>query len=350
MLSGIVYQPLSNGCDIRARVTSQGDTDPWAKAGVMIRDSLDPGAAYGCMVITPGNGMDFQYRTPNGVAASGNVSGGGLKPAPNNWVRLTRTNTTFTAYNSADGVNWTQVGSPTTLALTNTTYYVGLAVTAHNDGAISTATMDNVTVNGFTYSNPPPSVALTAPATNSTYTAAASVTISAEADALYDAITRVDFYANSAFLGSVSNVPYTLTASGLGAGSYALTAVALSSSSLFGTSAPVNITVTSGSGQPYGLTSRPTVAAVSQYATCLQRFAAAGPVGHRSLRGHGQSHAGERVDSLCAERAAVERQRLQQLVHVGALQRQPHHARRTDSIPADQLLDLPRGDCVREEF
>ena len=163
-----VYQRMTNGCDIRARVTSQGDTDPWAKAGVMIRDSLDPGAAYGYMTITPGNGMDFQYRTANGVAASGNASGGGLNPAPNNWVRLTRTNTTFSAYNSADGVNWTQVGSPTTLALTNISYYVGLAVTAHNDGAISTATIDNVTVNGFTYSNPPPSIALTGPATNST--------------------------------------------------------------------------------------------------------------------------------------------------------------------------------------
>jgi hypothetical protein len=256
-----VYQNLNSGCDIRARVTSQGNTDPWAKAGVMIRDSLAPGASYACMIITPGNGMDFQYRSANGVAASGNISGGALKPAPNNWARLTRTNNTFTAYNSADGVNWTQVGSPTTLSLTNSNYYVGLPVTAHNNGAISTATIDNVTVNGFTYTNPAPVVALTAPATNSTYAAAASVTISAEADALYDAITRVDFYANSSFLGNVSNAPYALTATGLGAGNYTLSAVALSSSGRFGTSAPVNITVTSGSGQPYGLTARQTAAA-----------------------------------------------------------------------------------------
>ena len=33
---------------------------------------------------------------------------------------------------------------------------------------LSTATFDNVTVNGFTYTNPPPVVVLTAPATNAT--------------------------------------------------------------------------------------------------------------------------------------------------------------------------------------
>ena len=255
-----VYQPMTNGCDISARVTSQGNTDPWAKGGVMIRDSLAANAANADMVITPGNGTDFQYRSQNGISSDGNVGGGSLNPPPNNWVRLTRTNTTFTAYKSVDGVNWTQVGTAT-LSLTNPFYYVGLAVTAHNDGALSINTFDNVTVNGFTYSNPPPAVALTGPATNSTYTAAASVTMSADADALYDTIVSVSFYANAAFVGSVSNLPYTVTATGLSAGSYNLTAVALSSSGLVSTSAPVHISVLAGTGQPYGLTSRATAPA-----------------------------------------------------------------------------------------
>src|SRR6185437_4004226 len=114
-----------------------------------------------------------------------------------------------------DGVNWNQAGTPMTFTFTNAFYYVGLAITAHNNNALSAATFDNVTVNGVSYSNPPPSVVLTGPATNSAYTAAASVTMTADAAALYDTISQVNFYANSTFIGSANNLPYSVTATGL---------------------------------------------------------------------------------------------------------------------------------------
>jgi uncharacterized repeat protein (TIGR03806 family) len=113
----------------------------------------------------------------------------------------------------------------------------------------------------YPYSNPPPAVVLTNPANGATYTGTASVTVGADADAQYNSISAVNFYANTNFLGAVSNAPYTLTASGLGAGSYALTAVAVDGSGLSSTSAPMNITVSAGSGQPYGLTTNGTVPA-----------------------------------------------------------------------------------------
>jgi uncharacterized repeat protein (TIGR03806 family) len=108
----------------------------------------------------------------------------------------------------------------------------------------------------YPVSNPPPVVVLNSPANNSTYTAVASVTIGADAAAQYNTLDRVSFYVGASFVGGVSNIPYTITATGLAAGSYALTAVATDKSGLSSTSAPVNITVNAGTGQAYGLTSR----------------------------------------------------------------------------------------------
>jgi len=136
-----VYQSLSGDGTIVARVASVQNTDPWAKAGVMIRETTDAGSRYAIMAITPGNGAAFQRRTATGGSAT--HTAGPSVTAPY-WVRLVRSGNTLTGSVSADGVTWTAVGSDTVTMAGGV--LVGLAVTAHNNAVASTSTFDNVSV------------------------------------------------------------------------------------------------------------------------------------------------------------------------------------------------------------
>jgi mono/diheme cytochrome c family protein len=59
----------------------------------------------------------------------------------------------------------------------------------------------------YPYTNPPPTVILSSPTTGSIYTAVASVSVGAMADAPYNPISQVAFYANGSLLGTLTNSP-----------------------------------------------------------------------------------------------------------------------------------------------
>ncbi len=134
-------QQLTGDGSIVARVVSVQNTDPWAKAGVMIREGTAAGAKHAFCCATAGNGIAFQRRPVTGAATS--HTAGSLSVAPR-WVKLVRQSTTITGYESADGVSWTVVGSAT-IGMTNPVQ-IGLAVTSHNNGVLCTAVFDNVIV------------------------------------------------------------------------------------------------------------------------------------------------------------------------------------------------------------
>ncbi len=136
-----VYLPVTGNGTIIARVVSVQNIDPWSKAGVMIRQSLDAGAANAFVAVTPGNGVTWQYRSSAGGGTSWNQTTGLSAPY---WVKLVRSGTLFTGYRSPDGVTWTPQGT-NTFTMTSTVY-VGLALTSHNSSSLCTATFDNVTV------------------------------------------------------------------------------------------------------------------------------------------------------------------------------------------------------------
>jgi regulation of enolase protein 1 (concanavalin A-like superfamily) len=129
-----MYQSLSGNGTITAKVYSQTNSNGWAKAGVMIRESLNANSKHAMAILSPSNGVRFQYRSSTGGSSTDVSGGSGTAPV---WLRITRSGNTFTAYRSADGASWTQIGSRSITMATNV--YVGLAVTSHTNSASSTA-------------------------------------------------------------------------------------------------------------------------------------------------------------------------------------------------------------------
>jgi regulation of enolase protein 1 (concanavalin A-like superfamily) len=138
-----VYQPLVGDSQIVARVVSVQNTNAWVKAGVMVRADLTPGSAQATMMVTPGKGNNFQRRQTTGGSSVGTA--GLLVTAPY-WVKLTRAGATVTAYQSADGVSWSLVGTDT-INLPSSAL-VGLVVSSHSTSTLATATFDSVSVTG----------------------------------------------------------------------------------------------------------------------------------------------------------------------------------------------------------
>lgn len=137
-----VDKPLTGDGDLTVRVASLTNTDPWAKAGVMLRESRDPGSRFALMLMTPtSNGAAFHYRTtPNGNAAPPK-SGDNATTLPR-WLKITRRGNVVSGYHSRDGLAWTLRDS-ITLNLP-ATIRAGLAVTSHKDGTLATAAFTNI--------------------------------------------------------------------------------------------------------------------------------------------------------------------------------------------------------------
>lgn len=135
-----VYQPVFGNVEIRAKVTGITNTNAWAKAGVMIRETLKSNSKNAMLALTPFNGLVFQRRISTGGTTTSTRPTGS---APY-WVRLVRSGNTITAYRSSTGTGWTQIGS-ITIGMTSN-IFVGLAVTSHNNNALCTAKFTNVTV------------------------------------------------------------------------------------------------------------------------------------------------------------------------------------------------------------
>ena len=140
------YKSLSGDGSITVRVDSLVRSNEWAKAGVMIRETLEGGSKHAFMCVTPDYGTTFQRRPVAGQASASTDVGGAGAPR---WVRLTRTGNVFTAHDSLDGVTWTEaVVSPALEIQMAASVYIGLAVTSHDAAIVTAAEFSNVSTTG----------------------------------------------------------------------------------------------------------------------------------------------------------------------------------------------------------
>jgi regulation of enolase protein 1 (concanavalin A-like superfamily) len=235
------YRQISGDLNLVARVASLNGPDPWSKAGVMIRASMAANSAHASMFLTPGNGLAFQHRPGTGMSSLHMNAGQGSAPV---WLKLERRGSAITAFRSPDGTNWTMVGSQTLTLPTN--FFVGLAVVSAVTNTSATTIFTDVTA-GAPATGPtptPPTVSLTAPAAGATYSAPASMAVTASATDSDTGVAMVEFYANGTLIGTDASSPYSFNWSGVAAGSYSLTAVARDNAGAVATSAARSITVT----------------------------------------------------------------------------------------------------------
>jgi regulation of enolase protein 1 (concanavalin A-like superfamily) len=145
------YQPLTGDGSIVARVASIQNVNAWTKAGVMIRETADPGSRQAFMLVSFGNGLAFQRRTGTNGSSTSTTSVAATAPY---WVRLDRAGNMISAYQSADGVTWALVDTDTLAMGANV--LIGLGVSSHTTTATATATFDQVSITSGTPATPTP--------------------------------------------------------------------------------------------------------------------------------------------------------------------------------------------------
>ena len=141
------YKMLTGAGSIIAKVESITNTHPWAKAGVMIRSSLEPDSKYAFMCVTPGSGISFQYRINVNSDSDSTTQVDVTAP---HWVKLERSlSGSFTAYHSTNGSTWQLVENalPQIIKM-DANAYIGLALTSHDGALTCEAKFSNVRIAG----------------------------------------------------------------------------------------------------------------------------------------------------------------------------------------------------------
>jgi regulation of enolase protein 1 (concanavalin A-like superfamily) len=140
-----VWRAMKGDGEIVARVVTVENTQNHAKAGIMMRESLDDNAKHAQACVTPVDGSQFLVRSDTGGKTTSAKTGADKGKLPY-WVKLVRAGDKFSGYESADGEKWTLIGAANITMKAEV--LVGLTASSHQKATLCTATMDKVAVKG----------------------------------------------------------------------------------------------------------------------------------------------------------------------------------------------------------
>ena len=130
-----------NDSYISARIISLTNTDPWAKTGLMIRETNSPGSSFVMISVTSSNGISIQWRDGSGNSCSKKDFRAPELPV---FFKLEKEGATFTAYQSTDGNKWEKLGDVSLNQSFSEEYLVGMAVCSHSSVSLNLSKFDEV--------------------------------------------------------------------------------------------------------------------------------------------------------------------------------------------------------------
>ena len=150
----MVYKQLPGDGSIVARVASLENTHAFAKAGVMVRASLQGNSPNAMIYVSPENGVRLQQRMTYDEASSSDTETASEEQkavAAPAWIKIERSGSVVTAWYATDeaGTNWVVAsGSPQDVTLLNGPAFIGLAVCSHVAGTSTVAEFTDVATVG----------------------------------------------------------------------------------------------------------------------------------------------------------------------------------------------------------
>jgi len=137
-----LYTRLPEDGALTVRLWDFAQTHEWSKAGVMLRNGLDPGSANVMVYVSGANGALLQGRMEDGASTSS--IGQDADVGPKTWLRLGRWGDEVVGEYSTNGFDWRQLGRYTLKSTGND--YIGLAVASHVPVSSAKAEFTDITV------------------------------------------------------------------------------------------------------------------------------------------------------------------------------------------------------------